>query len=535
VKSICYINPASNVISYYGSEVVAASGREPACVVADLAITTVAALTPRDFAVRLWDESLGPVDLDMDVDFVGITGKSSQADRMIRLADEFRARGKTVIIGGPYASLSPARVREHCDILVRGEIEAIAGELFADLAAGTWRDEYVGGRPDITRSPVPRWDLYPNDRAIDGALQTSRGCPFECEFCDVIQYLGRKQRFKTPAQIVAELDELARHGYRRAFLCDDNFTVARKRAREVLEVMRDWNARRGPDGALAFHTQASIEAAEDLELLRLCVEAGLTTTFIGIETPSEESLRETRKFQNLRRSMQDSIETFVATGIAVRGGLIAGFDSDGPDIFERLYEFGMSLPIPFFSLTALAAQEATPLYARLAAEGRLVDDGDPTIGELYRTNVVPLRMTREELFLGLKWLGNALYHPRAFRERMRRFLALFGTAAPASLHCRTRWRSLRRVELDQLCVIKNLRKRGPDEDALVREVLDTVTARPWTGPEAMDAMLTYAQIRYAYELAGLWDPSVVPAGPFGGRLVPDAAAAIASASDSMVG
>lgn len=515
MKSICYINPASDITSYYGAEVLAASGLEPASLIADLAITTVAAFTPPDFEVRVWDESLGPVDFDMDVDVIGITGKSSQVERMVRIADEFRARGKMVIIGGPFASLSPRHVREHCDVLVRGEIESIASRLFDDLRAGTCQDEYHGGQPDITSSPVPRWDLYPNERAIDGALQTSRGCPFECEFCDVIQYLGRRQRFKTTAQIVAELDVLARHGYRRVFLSDDNFTVARKRAREVLAVLRDWNERHRGSGMMAFHTQASIEAAEDQELLQLCVEAGLTTMFVGIETPNEASLRETRKFQNLRRSIGDSIDRFVAAGIAIRGGMIAGFDADGPEIFERLYEFGMAVPVPIFNVTSLVAQEATPLYARLQAEGRLVDDRDGVLGALLRTNIVPQQMSREELFMGLRWLGNALYHPVAFLARMRHFIDRYSSESEAVRPAQTEWQMLRPVDRDQVRLIKNLRSLGPDERELVRQVFDLVAAKPLAGAAVMEMMLSYAQLRHAYALAGYWDPSLVPSGPAG--------------------
>ncbi len=535
MTSICYINPASDITSYYGAEALAAAGYAPACVVADLAIATVAALTPRDFDIRLVDESITPIDYDMDVDFVGITGKSSQVEGMIRIADEFRARGRRVLIGGPFASLSPHRVRAHCDILVRGEIETIADELFADLRAGTWRDEYLGGRPDISSSPVPRWDLYPNDRAIDGALQTSRGCPFECEFCDVIQYLGRKQRFKTGTQIAAELDELHRHGYRRIFLCDDNFTVARKRAREVLGVLKAWNARHRDDGAMAFHTQASIEASEDPELLHLCVEAGLTTMFVGIETPNEDSLRETHKYQNLRHSLADSIERFVSAGIALRGGMIAGFDADGPDIFERQYEFGMSVPVPIFNVTALVAQEATPLYARLARDGRVIEDRDGIIGALLATNIVPQRMSREELLAGLRWLGNQLYRPAAYMARMRHFIRLYRSEARESVRTSPGWQKLRAVDRDQVRLIKDLRQLGPEEDAMCREVFDLVAKKPEAGAAVMEMMLSYAQLRHAYTVSGYWEPasgagrsSMLPAPSPSFR-------ASASASRSMVG
>jgi len=147
------------------------------------------------------------VDFDHPADWIAITGKVSQRQRMVAIADKFRRRGKRVVIGGPYASLSPARVREHCDVMVCGEAEEIASELFADLRAGRPRETYFGKKPDLSLTPSPCWDLYPDDRALLGAVQTSRGCPFECEFCDVIQYLGRKQRHKPVANVVAEIDE----------------------------------------------------------------------------------------------------------------------------------------------------------------------------------------------------------------------------------------------------------------------------------------------------------------------------------------
>ena len=369
-RSIYLINPSTEGSSYYGADFFAAANLTPGCGVADLATATVAALAPPDFDVRICDQHVMPVDFDTDADYIGLTGKSTQATRMISLAKQFRARGKTVIIGGPFASLSPHVMRPYCDILVQGEIEEIADELFADLRAGNPKAHYFGNRPDITQSPVPRWDLYPNERAMDGALQTSRGCPFECEFCDVIEYLGRKQRFKTVNQVVTELDELHRWGYRRVFLSDDNFTVARSRAKEVLAALRDWNDRHAASGTIAFHTQASIEGAEDLELIRMCADAGLRGMFIGIETPNEDSLRETKKYQNLRRQLNDSVETLVRHGITVRSGMIVGFDSDGPDIFQRMYDFAMSLPIPILNLATLSASNATPLYRRLKLEGR---------------------------------------------------------------------------------------------------------------------------------------------------------------------
>ena len=165
-KSLYLINPKADMPSYFGAEVVAAYGLQPAVNVADLTLPTVAALAPDSFRVQLCDESVAAVDLESQADFVGITGKSTQVKGMLRLAQHFRQQGKIVIIGGPFATLTPETVRPCCDILVRGEIELIAPQLFADLHRGRWQAEYVGGQPDLCHSPIPRWDLYPNDRAL---------------------------------------------------------------------------------------------------------------------------------------------------------------------------------------------------------------------------------------------------------------------------------------------------------------------------------------------------------------------------------
>ncbi len=249
-KSMYLINPRAVHPSYFGAEVFEHWGYDPAQSIADLATATVAALAPAHWQMSICEEHVEPIDFESDADFIGITGKVTQAERMIAVADTFRARGKTVVIGGPHASLSPDTFRGHCDVLVIGELESIAETLFADLESGDWKPEYVGDRPDLETSPVPRFDLYPNHRSLSGCVQTSRGCPFECEFCDVIQYLGRKQRHKSESQIIAELDEMYAHGYRSVFLADDNFTVYRKRAKSVMAALRDWNASR-PDGPVA--------------------------------------------------------------------------------------------------------------------------------------------------------------------------------------------------------------------------------------------------------------------------------------------
>ncbi|MBD3307291.1 radical SAM protein, partial [candidate division KSB3 bacterium] len=201
-KTLYLINPAASFPFYYETGVYSQLGFQPATMMAHLALTTVAAMVPDDFAVQVCDERIFSADFDCTADIIGITGTYSQLRRIITLARAFRRQGRIVVIGGPLASLYPEAVRPHCDIVVRGELEQVAARLFSDLRKGTWQAEYIGEWADLSLSPVLRWDLYPNDRSVIGSLQTSRGCPFECEFCSVQAYAGRRQRYKPLAHIL---------------------------------------------------------------------------------------------------------------------------------------------------------------------------------------------------------------------------------------------------------------------------------------------------------------------------------------------
>ena len=428
------------------------------------------------------------------------------------MAGEFRRRGKIVIAGGPFASLSPSALRAHVDILVIGEIESVASQLFSDLDNERWSPEYVGGRWDLSRSPMPRWSLYRNDRALVGCVQTSRGCPFDCEFCDVIAYLGRHQRHKPVEQVLAELDVLYGLGYRNAFIADDNFTAYRRRARELLHALKDWNASR-TDGPMMFGTQLSIDAARDLKLVSLCASAGIDWVFIGIETPNEASLRECKKPQNLLLDLQTGINSFLAHGIAVTGGMIVGFDHDGPDIFKQQHDFAMASAVPIFSVGALVAPAATPLYSRMQREHRLIEGGPEVAALPWDTNIIPVQMTRKELLAGMHWLCNSLYEPRSFWLRLERMIDML---APHPLGY-SGGRRPRHVEMDGLMLTKKLASLGVQENELIRNTLATIKRRPHAARAAMTALLRYAQLRFMYERGDFWDrdPSnaVVPTRP----------------------
>ncbi len=498
-NSLYLINPAEKSPGIYSVEVLEGWGIGRAVHLADLATPTVAALVPPDWRVGLCDERIQAVDFETPARIVGITGKVSQRDRMIELAAEFRRRGKLVMLGGPYASLNPEDLRPHADILVRGEIEEIAGRLFADLAAGTWQADYEGTRPDLSTSPTPRWDLYPRGAALLGQVQTSRGCPFECEFCDVIQYLGRRQRWKDPEQVIRELDVLYAQGYRNVFFADDNFTVMRKRTHALLERVAAWNRSR-PYGQVSFSTQVSIDIARDPELLAHCYDAGMRIVFVGIETPNEASLAETMKRQNLRVDLVAEVKKIVNAGIMVMCGMIVGFDHDGPDIFETQAAFIERLPVPVVGLGLLGAPAQTPLHARLQKEGRLASHDRVGAGDLLDTNIIPKLMSMAQLKSGMRWLLNRIYTPAAYARRIEQFVA----ASPPPRRP-PRPPQFRPVEQ---ALGNRLARYGKEEQDLLRLFERLVGERPDLRGGLSYALLHYCQQRYILDINGIWDPAL---------------------------
>ena len=497
-RSIYLINPKESVLGWHSMEVLEAWNIARAVNFADLATPTVAALVPPSWDITICDERLQPVDFKTPAEVVGLTGKISQRERVLELAAEFRKRGKLVLIGGSAASLMPDEFRPHADILVTGEIEEIAGRLFADIEAGTYKPHYEGGRPDLKLSPVPRWDLYPYP-ALRAQIQTSRGCPFECEFCDVIQYLGRKQRWKEPEQVIAELDLLYVRGYRHVMLADDNFTVMRRRARELLQQLRAWNESRLA-GPVQFSTQLSIDLARDPELLQLCVDANLRTAFVGIETPNAESLAETMKRQNLRVDLAEEVRKITRAGMMIISGIIVGFDHDGPDIFERQAAFINSLPIPIIHFGTLVAPESTPLYARLKEEGRLTAKRYLGTGNFLQSNFRPKLMSEAQLDAGSRWLVNQIFAPEAYGQRLKLFVEL----------CRPfeRADAIPRFGRMEKALARRLAAFGERERRLVGLIEKLAWTRPDLSGHLGYALLAYCQARHMFETYRVWDPEL---------------------------
>lgn len=400
---------------------------KPYAYTAAAGITSIAAWFPDGTEIRLCDEIIEPVDFDDAADLIGISINVSQYEHGLEIAAEFRKRGKQVVLGGAHVSLAPHLFKDKADCLVIGEFESVAPAFMDDLCGDGLKPSYQGGKADLATQPIPRWDLYPNDRAILGVVQTSRGCPFECNFCDVIQYLGRAQRHKPSKNVIAEVQFLYDLGYRDISLSDDNFTVYRSRTKQLLVDLAAWNS--APDReTVQFVTQMSIDIARDDDMLELCNKAGMRQAFVGIESDNQESLKESGKRQNLHIDMVEQVSKIVRAGIGIRGGLMVGFDHDDLSCFERQFQFAQSMPIIGFNVASLAAPFSTPLYDDMLKAGRIVDNDDHSTivsGSSY-TNLIPAQMSRKELAEGRDWLKSAVLAPENVMVRFEHFARVLG-------------------------------------------------------------------------------------------------------------
>ncbi len=391
-------------------------------------LPTLAALTPPDFQVRIVDESAEPVPFDAQWDLVGVSLKPTLQGRGKEIMQRFRDLGVLVVAGGPSVTVSPERWRPYADVLVIGEAERVWPEFLQDYLAGRYRDEYrEKERIDLSLSPVP--DYQGMSRAsiakfTGGVVQSSRGCPYRCEYCDGLVYLGKKMRYKPIDTVMEEFEQIYRLGKRNVWLADDDFSANPKRAKEIFRRLRTWNhAKRVP---MSIVTSVSVSIADDEEFLELAAEAGVTRFIIGLETCNEESLREVRKFQNIRPDIEGDIRRIHEHGILVCGGCMVGFDHDDLSIFRRQYEFFTRVAIPNVQVYALQAMDGTPVKARMIAEGRYLDPYRDDVDPACETfTIIPKQMTIKQLQQGLYWLLAAFYRWDAFEERYMKYLNNF--------------------------------------------------------------------------------------------------------------
>jgi radical SAM superfamily enzyme YgiQ (UPF0313 family) len=377
----------------------------------------LAALTPSEHRVTIIDENVQQLDLDRvaRADIVGLTGMVVQRFRMREILTELRARGTFTVVGGPWVTVHEDYFCNLADVIFVGEAEETWPRFLIEWRNGKHQSRYEQVEPtDMTTVPCPRYDLLPIRHYASGSVQFSRGCPFQCEFCDIIVTFGRRPRLKTSRQIINELDSMRRNGFDAAFIVDDNLIGNKKAVKELLRDVAAWQQDNG--FPLRFFTEASLDLAEDDELIQLMVEANIHCVFIGIESPSEESLRETRKLQNVRAkggTLLDKIFKIQRGGLEIWCGMIVGFDHDTVDIFDTQLQFIAEARIPHAMVGMLSAIPKTPLHARLAADGRL-DKADPPD---FGTNVIPLRMTRQDLTEGYVRVTRDLYDPKAYFDR----------------------------------------------------------------------------------------------------------------------
>ena len=385
-----------------------------------LGLITLAALTPAEYEFRLVDLNCGALtDDDLEwADMVCLSAMISQKTSLFAVAERCQAAGKLVVLGGPFPTACPEECQPYADVLVLNEGELTWPAFLADLEAGDYQQVYTtADKPDVTQSPTPRFDLLDIDQYSSLPIQFSRGCPFQCEFCDIIVMFGRRPRTKTPPQILAELDALYQTGYRGSvFMVDDNFIGNKREVKKLLPELTAWNEAHAHP--FAYITEATVDLANDEELVAQMVTAGFKTVFLGLETPSIDSLKETKKYQNIKRPLVDSVKAIQHAGLMVTGGFILGFDSDGEDIFDRQIDFIRQIAVPNAMVGLLVALPSTPLYTRLEPAGRLLDaDSDRFTTHGGFTNIVPV-LPRKALLEGYRKILQTIYTPHEFFGRL---------------------------------------------------------------------------------------------------------------------
>ena len=387
-----------------------------------LGLLTVSSMLPQEWEKKLIDMNATPL-TDKDIswaDYVFISAMVVQRDSVMEVIGRCKKLGVGVVAGGPLFT-SEHENFEEVDHLVLNEAETTLPAFLADLEKGCPKHIYTSTeRPDITKTPLPMWQLLDIKKYNRMSLQYSRGCPFDCEFCDIVVLNGRKVRTKSRDQFLAELDALYNRGWRAdVFIVDDNFVANRKKlSEEILPALIEWQKERNYPFVLA--TQGSINLADDEELMQLMVTAGFDSVFIGIETPNEDSLAECNKHQNINRDLVASVRKIQNHGLQVQGGFILGFDSDRASIFKNQINLVQKSGIVVAMVGLLNAPRGTKLYQRLQAEDRLLENvsGDNTDCSM---NFTP-KMNRETLIDGYKQVLGTIYSPRQYYMRVKTFL-----------------------------------------------------------------------------------------------------------------
>jgi len=383
-----------------------------------LGLLSLAALLPDDWDLRLVDlniDSLEDAHLEW-ADAVFLSGMHIQTPSLKEVVLRAKDAGLKTVVGGPAPTTAGDEEFANADIVFKGEAEGRIDDLLNALESGEKcvLEPVPGSFPDITQAPVPRYDLIDVSRYSSVSLQYSRGCPFNCEFCYIIEIFGRKPRVKNRDQVLAELDAIRESGYTGStFFVDDNFIGNRSRVKKLMPALVEWQEEHG--FPLDFYTEASINLAKDEELLQGMVKAGFSSVFLGIETPSLDALKASGKTQNLAMDLSQAVEHITRTGIEVMGGFILGFDQDDADTIRCQHDFISSLPVPLAMVGLLNALPGTALWKRLESQGRLKKKsfcGD----QFGRMNFIPV-LDESILLKGYAELLGSIYSPGPYYDR----------------------------------------------------------------------------------------------------------------------
>ncbi|MBI4203756.1 MAG: radical SAM protein [Betaproteobacteria bacterium] len=460
-----------------------------------LGLATLAALCPPHWQVEIVDENVEPVPLRPRADLIGVCGMGVQFKRQAELLSHYRKLGYRVVAGGSYASLCPELYAPLADSVIAGEAEYIWPEFCRDFERGQPRPLYrETGTVALADSPTPRFDLLKLDRYTTATLQFSRGCPFRCEFCDIIVMFGRRPRYKTLAQVETELDALRAQQVRNVFFVDDNLIGHKSAAKELLRFLRAYQEQH--DYWFQFGTEASLNMAQDPELLQLFRGANFTWVFIGIESPDAETLRKTSKTQNLHEDTLTAVRRIYSYGIDILAGFIIGFDNDTPATFDLQFRFIRDSGIQAAMVGLLTALPKTPLHARLRREGRLLAEADHTDNTGVGTNIIPKNMSYRDMVRGYLALYRRLLSDRIIGVRVRNKMRFLKNPV---YHGEYSWR-------EQMRIVARLIARGVLKGGTQR-LFHFLRSLPWSAPSkfplaivdwiAALAMRDYVERRFA--------------------------------------
>ncbi len=406
------------------------------------ALATLMALTPADVTIdyTLADENITPAATQTECDLVVITGGTLHARRIVELCRAFKAEGKPVALGGTFASIETDKCLDLADYLFVGEAEYTWPRFLRDWHQGTAQTVYLQETHiDLKDSPAPDWSLIEAADYVNISVQTSRGCPNQCDFCDVIQYVGRRYRTKSVDQVMNEVKNAHAIGARTIFFSDDNFLGNKTFTRSLLQALIRWNVLQSRP--LSFSTQITVQVADDGDLLKLFADARFSVLFLGVETTRKESLDEVHKSQNYSQDLTQRIKNISRFGIVPFIGLIVGFDHDDESVFGDLALFLEQTAGPIAGVSLLNAPRHTALYNRLQQEGRLTTEEFGGEWQLH-SNVIPKRIERERLRTLYIEFFQQIYQPQEFERRLQQWLREVTYFNSDYSHKKTDWKQL---------------------------------------------------------------------------------------------